>query len=209
ESRFWYNKYMKYTFFMVPGILGILVTMVGVYMCSLNIVKEKEIGTIEQINVTPIKKQYFILGKLIPFWLIGIFVFSVGLFVVARGIYGIIPIGSYFPLYAFLAIYLVAALGIGLLISTYSSTQQQSMSLTFFLMMIFILMSGLFTPIESMPEWAQFITKLNPVTYFIDVMRRVILKGSTIHELQFDFIVVSIMAAFFNIWAVLNYKKTN
>jgi ABC-2 type transport system permease protein len=209
QNRNWYNPFLNYQFFMVPGILVLLVTMVGAYMCALNIVKEKEVGTIEQINVTPIRKVHFILGKLIPFWLIGIFVFTVGLFGVARLVYGIVPLGSIMLLYAFLAIYLMALLGIGLLVSTYSKNQQQAMSVAFFLMMIFILMGGLFTPIDSMPEWAQWIAAFNPVTYFIDVVRIVILKGSGFEDIQFQFGIISLMALFFNVWAVLNYRKTS
>jgi ABC-2 type transport system permease protein len=183
--------------------------MVGAYMCALNIVKEKEVGTIEQINVTPIKKHIFILGKLIPFWLIGIFIFSIGLFIIARFVYGIVPMGSVIVLYCFLGIYLIALLGIGLIISTYSNTQQQAMSLAFFCMMIFLLMSGLFTPIESMPEWAKLIAKCNPVTYFIEVMRMVVLKGSGFSDLGRQFLIIGGMAVFFNSWAILNYKKTS
>lgn len=204
----WFNTFLNYTFFMVPGILVVLVTMVCVYMCSLNIVKEKEIGTIEQINVTPIKKYQFILGKLIPFWIIGVFVFSVGLFAIGRMVYGIVPLGNIGLIYAFLALYLVAMLGLGLLISTYSDTQQQAMSVAFFFMMIFLLMSGLFTSIDSMPEWAKYIAKLNPVTYFIDVMRMVVLKGSGLHDIKNHFVIMFAFAILFNTWAIINYKKT-
>ncbi|KAK3605136.1 hypothetical protein CHS0354_000805 [Potamilus streckersoni] len=205
----WFNPLLNYPFFMVPGILAVLVTMVGVYMCALNIVKEKEGGTIEQINVTPIKKYIFILGKLIPFWIIGIVIFTVGLFGITRVVYQIVPVGSVFLLYSFLAIYLVALLGIGLLISTYSANQQQAMSLAFFCMMIFILMSGLFTSIESMPEWAKWIARLNPVTYFIEVTRMVVLKGSGFADIKNHFIIIVSMTIFFNSWAVWNYRKTS
>lgn len=205
----WFNPMLNYQFFMVPAILAILVTMVGTYMCALNIVKEKEVGTIEQINVTPIKKYHFLLGKLIPFWIIGNLVFSIGLLGIARLVYGIIPVGSVFLLYAFLAIFLVALLGIGLLISTYSTNQQQAMSLAFFLMMIFVLMSGLFTSIDSMPLWAKWIAWSNPVTYFIEVMRMVVMKGSTFIDIQMHFLIMTGFAFFFNTWAVLNYKKTS
>lgn len=205
----WFNRFLKYTFFMVPGILVSLITMVGVYMCALNIVKEKEAGTMEQINVTPIKKQHFILGKLVPFWVIGMFVFSVGLLGVARLVYGIVPAGSYITLYSFLALYLTAVLGVGLLISTYSNTQQQAMSLAFFCMMIFLLMSGIFTSVDSMPEWAQMIAKLNPVTYFAEVMRMVVLKGSGFADIKNHFAIVAAMSVFFNGWAILNYRKTS
>ncbi len=205
----WFNRHLNYPVFMVPGILVVLVSMVGVYMCSVNIVKEKEIGTIEQINVTPVKKHHFILGKLIPFWVIGMFVFSVGLFVVSRVVYGIVPAGSVLVIYLFLAVYLLAVLGLGLIISTYSNTQQQAMSLAFFFMMIFILMGGLFTPIESMPEWAKWIARLNPVTYFIEVMRMVVMKGSSFGDIKNHFFIIIGFAAFFNSWAIINYKKTS
>lgn len=204
-----FNPYLNYPYFMVPGILVTLVTMVGAYMCALNIVKEKEVGTIEQINVTPIRKFYFILGKLIPFWVIGVFIFSVGLFLVAWLIYGIVPVGSIALLYGFLSLFLIAVLGIGLLISTYSETQQQAMSLAFFFMMIFMLMSGLFTPVDSMPMWAKVIAQCNPVTHFIEVMRMVVLKGSSFTEVKNQFYIILAFATFFNGWAVLNYKKTS
>ena len=205
----WFNPSLNYPFFMVPGILVTLITMIGVYMCALNIVKEKEVGTIEQINVTPIRKVHFILGKLIPFWIIGVFVFSLGLFGVARLIYGIVPVGNIGVIYAFLALFLVAVLGIGLLISTYAETQQQAMSIAFFFMMIFMLMSGLFTPVDSMPQWAYVIAYLNPVTYFIAVMRAVVLEGSSFCDVRYYFLGILGFAILFNTWAVLNYKKTN
>ena len=205
----WFNPLLNYQLFMVPGILAVLITMVGAYLCSLNIVKEKEVGTIEQINVTPIKKHLFILGKLIPFWVIGMLIFSFGLLVIARFVYGIVPVGSLWLLYSFLGVYLIAVLGIGLLISTYSNTQQQAMSLAFFCMMIFLLMSGLFTPIDSMPEWAKWISRFNPVTYFIEVIRMVILKGSTFQDIKQHFLIIAGFALFFNGWAVWNYKKTS
>lgn len=205
----WFNVYLNYKLFMVPAILCILITMVGAYLCSLNIVKEKEIGTIEQINVTPIQKHIYILGKLIPFWIIGIVVFSVGFFVVSWGIYGIQPLGSIALLYAFLALYLVAVLGLGLLISTYSDTQQQAMSVAFFFIMVFVLMSGLFTSIDAMPQWAQAIAALNPVTYFIEVMRMVVIKGSGFEHVRQHFLIMLGFALFFNSWAVWNYRKAS
>ena len=204
----WFNPYLNYKVFMVPAILVILVTMVGAYMCSLNIVKEKEIGTIEQINVSPIRKHHYILGKLIPFWVIGMVVFSIGFFLISWGVYGIRPNGSIGLMYGFLALFLVAVLGFGLLISTYSETQQQAMSVSFFFMMIFILMSGLFTSIDSMPEWAQVIAYSNPVTYFIEVMRMVVLKGSGIQDIGRHIVIMAGFAVLFNTWAILNYRKT-
>lgn len=204
----WFNPHLKYSVFMVPGILSILITMVGGFLSALNIVREKEIGTIEQINVTPIKKHLFILGKLIPFWLLGNVVFTFGLFV-SWAFYGIISVGSLFVLYGFLWVYLLAVLGLGLLISTYSQTQQQAMLIMFFFMMIFILMSGLFTPIESMPEWAIQLTRLNPVSYFVKVMRMVMLKGSNWSDILPQTLSIAVIAIILNLWAIIHYKKVS
>lgn len=204
----WYNPFMNYNFFMVPGILAALVTMIGGYLTALNIVKEKEIGTIEQINVTPIKKIHFIVGKLIPFWFIGMLVFSIGLWIISYLVYGIVPLGSAVLLYLFLGLYLIAILGMGLLLSTYSDTQQQAMSIAFFFMMIFMLMSGLFTSVDSMPPWAKAIAHLSPLTYFIDVMRMIILKGSSLSVLKWHLLAILSFAVVLNAWAVFNYKKT-
>ncbi|MFT3908392.1 MAG: ABC transporter permease [Ferruginibacter sp.] len=203
----WFNPFMNYHVFMVPGILAILVTMIGGFLSALNIVKEKEVGTIEQINVTPIKKYQFILGKLIPFWILGNVVFTVGL-LVARLFYGIVPLGSVLLLYGFIGIYLLAILGFGLLVSTFCESQQQAMFVMFFFMIIFILMGGLFTSIDSMPEWAQLVTKFNPVSYLIDVMRMIILKGSALKDVLPQLGVVALFAVLLNGWAVVNYKKT-
>jgi len=182
------------------------VTMIGSSFAANNIVREKEMGTMEQINVSPIRKTHFILGKLIPFWMLALMVLSVGL-LIARLVYGIVPLGSYFTIYAFASIYLLAILGLGLLLSTYAQTQQQSMLVSFFITMIFNLLSGLYTPIESMPAWAQVITRLNPVSYFIEVMRMVVLKGSSLADVRFQILAVLGFAVFFNGWAILNYKK--
>ena len=204
----WFNPLLNYKLFMVPGILAILVTMVGGFLTALNIVKEKEVGTIEQINVTPIKKYHFILGKLIPFWILGNVVFTIGLFA-SWLVYGIAPLGSLFVLYSFITLYLLAVLGFGLLISTFCDSQQQAMFIMFFFMMIFILMGGLFTSIDSMPEWAQVVTKFNPVSYLIEVMRMVILKGSGFKDIQNQLLIIGAFAIVLNTWAVLNYKKIN
>jgi ABC-2 type transport system permease protein len=205
-SSNWFNPLMNYKFFMVPGILVILVTMVGSFLASLNIVKEKEIGTIEQINVTPVKKYQFILGKLIPFWVLGLLVLTVGL-VISRIAYGITPAGSFFTIYIFAAVYLLAVLGLGLLISTWTSNQQQAMLISFFMMMIFILLSGLYTSIDGMPEWAKWITRFNPVSYFIEVMRMVVLKGSDLRDILPHILKVLAFALVLNTWAVISYRK--
>ncbi len=205
-SSNWFNPFLNYHYFMVPGILVILVTMVGAFLTSLNIVREKEIGTIEQINVTPIRKHHFILGKLIPFWILGLLVMSIG-FLIARIVYGIIPAGSFFTIYVFAALYLLAVLGLGLLVSTYTSNQQQAMLISFFMMMIFILLGGLYTSIDSMPDWAQWVTKFNPVSYFIEVMRMVVLKGSTLADISKHLWIMAAFAVGLNSWAVINYRK--
>ena len=202
----WFNPLMNYKYFMVPGILVLLLTMVGVNLTSINIVKEKEIGTIEQINVTPIKKIHFILGKLIPFWLLGMLVLTIGLGI-ARLAYGIVPAGSVLTIYVFAALFLLAVLGLGLLVSTYAHTQQQAMLVTFFIMMIFILLSGLYTSIDSMPTWAKWITRLNPVTYFIEVMRMVVLKGSGLIDIKKHLLIMLGFAVVLNSWAIMNYRK--
>ena len=205
-SSNWFNPLMNYKYFMVPGILVILLTLVGSNLAAINIVKEKEIGTIEQINVTPIKKFHFILGKLIPFWILGLLVLTIGL-TIARLAYGIIPAGSFLTIYVFAAVYLLAVLGLGLLISTYSVNQQQAMLLSFFLMMIFILLGGLYTSIDSMPEWAKWITRFNPVSYFIEVMRMVVLKGSSLADIKYQLLAMGGFAIVFNGWAIINYHK--
>jgi len=205
-SSNWFNPFMEYKYFMVPGILVLLVTMVGSFLTALNIVKEKEVGTIEQINVTPVKKYHFILGKLIPFWVLGLAILTMGLFI-AFIAYGIQPAGSFLTIYAFAAVYLLAVLGLGLLISTYCNTQLQAILILFFLIMIFILLGGLYTPIESMPAWAQWITKLNPVTYFIKVMREVVLKGSNLADIAPNIGIILLFAVVLNTWAVVNYRK--
>lgn len=205
-SSDWYNPLMNYKVFMVPGILVLLLTMVGANLTAINIVKEKEIGTIEQINVTPIKKYHFVLGKLIPFWLLGLLVFSIG-FIIARLAYGIVPVGSFFTIYVFAGIYLFAVLGLGLLISTYANNQQQAVLISFFIMIIFVLLGGLYTSIDSMPQWAQIVTKFNPVSYFIDVIRLVVLKGSGLADIKYQLLVILGFAVVLNGWAVINYRK--
>ncbi|MFZ4056879.1 MAG: ABC transporter permease [Ferruginibacter sp.] len=201
-----FNATMNYQVFMVPGILVILLTMIGAFLAALNIVKEKEIGTIEQINVTPIKKHHFILGKLIPFWVMGLVVVTIGLAIV-RFVYGLHPVGSIFTIYIFSAVYLLAVLGLGLLISTYAYNQQQAMLIAFFVLMVFILLGGLYTSIDSMPNWAQKLTWFNPAAYFIEVMRMVMLKGSTLADISKQLLIVFGFALFFNGWAVFSYKK--
>jgi ABC-2 type transport system permease protein len=204
----WFNPGKQYKYYMVPGILVLLLTLIAGFIAALNIVREKEIGTIEQINVTPIKKWEFILGKLIPFWIVGIIVFTVGL-IVMYIVYGIFPKGSIAVLYLFAAVYLVALLGFGLLISTFSNSQLQAMFIAFFFMMIFMLMSGFFTSIDSMPNWARKFSNLTPVTHFITVVRLIVLKGSGLEQLKNELYYLVGFAVLLNGCAILNYRKTS
>lgn len=206
HSSNWYNPHMNYKLFMVPGILVQLLTVVSAFITSMNIVREKEIGTIEQINVTPVKKHHFILGKLIPFWILGLVLLTIGL-LIAWLLYGIVPVGSYLTIYLFAAVYLICVLGFGLLISTFASSQQQAMLATFFIFMIFVLLAGLFTPIDSMPLWAQWITRFNPIAYFVEVNRMVILKGSGLSDIASHILFILGFGVVLNTVAVLNYRK--
>lgn len=206
--NFWFNERYNYRLALVPGILAFLVTLIGGYLTALNIVEEKEIGTIEQINVSPIKKRDFILGKLIPFWILAMLAFSVGLLVTIF-VYKIHMQGSFLLLYGFISVYMIAILGMGLLASVYSETQQQSMFMVFFFMMIFILMSGLFTPVESMTEWAQYIAYVNPVTYGVGGIRLIMLKNSGFMDLLPHFIYLTVLGIVVISWAMLRYRKTS
>jgi ABC-2 type transport system permease protein len=205
---FWYNKTLNYKTFMVPGILVLLVTMITLFLSGMNIVREKEIGTLEQINVTPIKKHQFIIGKLFPFWIIGMAILTVGL-IISKVVFHVPMVGSISLMYFYTSIYILVVLGIGLFISNFNDTQQQAMFLSWFFMVIFILMSGLFTPIESMPMWAQYITEFNPIKYFVEVMRMVMLKGANLSDISSQVIKTSIYAIVMNGLAVWSYKKTN
>jgi len=206
QNRF--NPFLDYKVFMVPALVVMLLTMLCGFLPALNIVSEKEVGTIEQMNVTPVKKSLFILSKLIPYWIIGLIVLSLCLGLAAL-VYGLIPVGNLITVYFFAMIYIFVVSGLGLIISNYSSTMQQAMFLMFFFMIVLILISGLFTPIASMPDWAQKFTLFNPLRYFIEVMRMVYLKGSNILHLGNQLIALLSFAVFFNVWAIISYRKSN
>ncbi|MCY2687638.1 ABC transporter permease [Salinimicrobium sp. TH3] len=204
---FWYNNTLNYKIFMVPGILVLLVTMLTLFLSGMNIVREKEIGTLEQINVTPIKKYQFIIGKLFPFWALGLLIMTIGL-LISKFIFAVPMIGSIPLIYLFTSVYLLVVLGMGLFISNYTDTQQQAMFIAWFFVVIFILMSGLFTPIESMPDWAQKITLFNPIRYFVEIIRMVMLKGSGFNDIIPQLAIISGYALVMNALAVWSYKKT-
>lgn len=186
RSSFWYNPGLDYKIFMLPGILVILVTMIGMMLTALNLVREKELGTAEQINVSPIRKYQFITGKLLPFWIIALFELSFGL-LVGKFFFKLPLEGSIALLFLFASVYMMVALGLGLFLSTVSGSQIQVMFLMFFFFITFVLMAGIFTPVESMPDWAIRINTINPIAYFIRVIRMILLKGSGFADIRREF----------------------
>jgi ABC-2 type transport system permease protein len=206
-NRYWYNEMLNYKFYMLPGVLGILVLAIGFLLAGLNLVKEKESGTIEQINVTPVKKYHFIIAKMVPFLLIGLIDLAVGLSI-GKLVFNIPFEGSLWLLFLGSAIFLVAVLGLALFISTFSNTQQQYMFTAFFFMIVFILMSGIFTPLESMPVWAQKVDLINPAAYVMRINRMVMLKGSTFNDISRDILSLILIAIAFTTLAVNRYRKT-
>ena len=205
-NSYWYNPQLDYKTFMVPGILVLLVTLIGLLLTALNLVREKELGTIEQINVTPIRKYQFIVGKLLPFWIIALLELAFGLSV-GKFLFNIPMIGSIGLVFFVASIYLLVILGIGLFISTLADTQQQAMFVAFFFMIVFLMMSGLFTPIESMPDWAQKVNVINPIAYFIRVIRMILLKGSGIYDIIRELAALVIYACIMLSLAVWRYRK--
>jgi ABC-2 type transport system permease protein len=205
-SSFWYNPQLNYKTFMVPAVLVFLVTIIGMFLSALNLVREKELGTIEQINVTPIKKYQFIAGKLIPFWIIALFELAFGL-TLGKILFDIPIVGNVGLVFAVASVYLLVVLGIGLFISTLVDTQQQAMFVSFFFMLVFIMMSGVFTSAECMPDWAQKMNYVNPIYYFIRVIRMILLKGSEFHDILKEFFILLAYAWFVLSLAVWRYRK--
>lgn len=204
--RGWYNADLAYRDYMIPGILVMLVTLVGTLLTAMNIVREKEIGTLEQLNVTPVTRGAVVAAKLIPLWVIALAELTLGL-LVAAFVFDVPMRGALWLVYAGAAVYLVAALGLGLWISTMVDTQQQAMFITFFIVMIYLLMSGLFTPLRSMPEWAQWLAHLNPLMYFTRFMRGVLLRGATVADLWRDVVVLGAFGVVMLTLAVRQYSR--
>ena len=204
--RYWFNPDLDYKTFMVPGILVILVTVIGWFLSSMNTVREKEVGTIEQINVTPIKKHHFIIGKLVPFWLIALGELGFGL-ILGRLLFQIPVVGSLGLLFGVAGVYLLAVMGLGLLIANSVTTQQQSMFISWFFAMVFILMSGLFTPVESMPDWARVVNYINPIAYFIKIIRMIMLKGSGLMDIAPHFASLALYSVIILGLASWRYRK--
>jgi ABC-2 type transport system permease protein len=203
-----FNVYQNYKVFMIPALMAILLVLFCGFMPALNIVGEKESGTIEQINVTPVSKSMFILAKIIPYWIIGLLIMTV-CFILSWAIYDITSAGP-LPLIYLLAILMALTMsGLGLIISNYSDTMQQAMMVMWFCMVCFILLSGLFTPVRSMPEWAQDITILNPMKYFIDGMRTIFIRGGSISNISQQLTALVLFATAVDVWAVISYRKNS
>ena len=203
-----YNPHQNYKVYMIPALMAILIVLLCGFMPALNIVGEKEKGTIEQINVTPVSKGSFILAKLIPYWVIGMLVMTI-CFILSWTIYGISPAGNVALLYCLAMLLALTFSGIGLIVSNYSDTMQQAMFVMWFIMVCVLLLSGLFTPVRSMPDWARAITIVDPLKYFIDGMRTVFVRGAGISGIATQLYALTGFAAFINIWAVVSYKKNN
>jgi len=206
RTRSWYNPTLNYKHYMVPGILVALVTLIGTLLTAQNIAREKELGTLEQLNVTPITRGQFIAAKLLPFWVLGLIDLAIGL-LVGGVVFGVPMRGSILLLFGSAAIYLVVALAIGLFISTLVETQQQAMFVTFFVMNIYLLMSGLFTPIDSMAPWVQVVSQLNPVRHFVTIARAVLIKGAGLADIARPLIILVVYGAVMLVLAMRQYSK--
>ena len=204
---FWYNPELNYKVFMVPAILVLLVTIIGMVLTTMNIVREKEMGNIEQINVTPIRKIHFITGKLLAFWFIALAMLTVGL-IIGKLVFDIPIVGSLWLLYAVAMIYLLVIQSFGLIISSSAATLQQAVFVIFFFVLVFIMMSGVFTPTDSMPQWAKTINYVNPIAYAMKLIRMILVKGSGFTDIWKDFVVLLGYGITVLSLAVWRYKKT-
>ena len=206
RQRGWYNAQLEYRDYMVPAILVVLVTVIGTLLTAMNIVREKESGTLDQLNVTPISRTIFIAAKLIPLWSLALVALALGL-ALAYVVFDLPVRGNPAIVFLAAAIYLVGALGIGLWISTVAETQQQAMFVTFSIMMVYMLMSGLFTPVRSMPGWAQIVAQLSPVMHFTHLMRAVLLKGAGFADVALQFAMLAGIGLAVLTLAVRQYHK--
>lgn len=204
--RYLFNPYLDYKVFMIPALMTMILVMLCGFLPALNIVGEKEKGTIEQMNVTPVSRFNFTLAKLLPYWMIGFLVLTLCI-LLAWLVYGLTPAGNVLSVYGAAVVFILVVSGLGLTISNYSGTMQQAMFVMWFCMLVFILMSGLFTPIGSMPLWAQYITYANPLRYFMEIMRMVYLKGSSFHDILPQLSVLGIFALALYTWAIASYRK--
>ena len=203
-----YNKGQNYKLFMIPALFAIVMMLMTGFLPTLNIVGEKEAGTIEQINVTPVSKWSFILAKLIPYWLIALFVITVCL-LLAWFVYGITPAGPVWLIYVLAMLLALFFSSFGLIVSNYSDTMQQAMFVMWFFVVSIMLLSGLFTPTRSMPQWAYLTTYINPMHYFIDAIRTVFIRGGGLHETAHQVLALAGIGTLMSCWAVQSYKKNS
>lgn len=201
-----YNKHLDYKVFMIPALMAILILLMCGFLPALNIVGEKECGTIEAINVTPVKKWEFILAKLIPYWLIGLLVMT-ECFVLAWAVYGITSAGNLGLVYLLAILLAFIVSGWGLVISNYNDTMQQAVFVMWFVVMCLLLLSGLFTPVRSMPHWAYLTTYINPMHYFIDAIRTVFVRGGNFESIAHQVAALGGIAFVMNVWAIASYRK--
>lgn len=201
-----YNPTMNYRYYMIPAIMIMLLIILCGFLPSLSLVSEKEKGTLEQINVTPVSRLTFTLSKLIPYWIIGLLVLSIAM-LIALLVHGISPVGSLATIYCAAFLFILSISGLGVTVANRSDHMQQTMFVMFFFMIVFILMSGLLTPISSMPQWAQNLTLVFPPRYFIEIMRSVYLRGTPFAELMPQMLPLVSFAILFNILAALSYRK--
>ena len=203
-----YNKGQDYKLFMIPALLAIVIMLMTGFLPTLNIVGEKEAGTIEQINVTPVSKWAFILAKLIPYWLMALFIITVSL-LLAWAVYGITCTGSLLWVYVLAMLLALFFSSLGLIISNYSDTMQQAIFVMWFFVVCIMLLSGLFTPTRSMPHWAYLSTYVNPMHYFIDAIRTVFIRGGSFHDIAHQVFALAGIGTVMACWAVLSYKKNS
>ena len=203
-----YNKGQNYKLFMIPALFAIVMMLMTGFLPTLNIVGEKEAGTIEQINVTPVSKWSFILAKLIPYWLIALFVITVCL-LLSWFVYGITPVGPVWLIYVLAMLLALFFSSFGLIVSNYSDTMQQAMFVMWFFVVSIMLLSGLFTPTRSMPQWAYLTTYINPMHYFIDAIRTVFIRGGGLHETAHQVLALTGIGTLMGCWAVQSYKKNS
>lgn len=208
DQQYRFNPNLNYRVFMVPALMVMILSLICGFLPAVSIVFEKELGTMEQMNVSPVPKVTFILAKLIPFWIMGFIVINIGFFV-AWAVYGLVPAGHFYTIYFFAIIYIFTVSGLGLIISNFANSLQQAMFIIFFFMLVFIMLSGLYTPIDSMPNWAKWVSAFNPLKYFMEVMRAVYLKGSDIMQLWKQLAALLGFMLAFNVVAVLSYRKSS
>ena len=208
STLFLYNKHLNYKVFMIPALLAIVMMLMCGFLPALNIVGEKETGTIEQINVTPVSKWAFILAKLIPYWLIALFVITVCL-LLAWLVYGLTPAGPIWLIYLLAMLLALFFSSLGLIVSNYSDTMQQAVFVMWFFVVCILLLSGLFTPVRSMPHWAYLTTYVNPMHYFIDAIRTVFVRGGTFPAIAHQVLALLAIGTFMATWAVQSYKKNS